>query len=358
MGVFDAALLASAIGLSVPILLASVGELVSERAGVLNVGLEGMILSGAFVAYLVAWKTGSMPLGLLGGIAGGAVFGLIMAVLAVKFGADQIVSGVGINILAVGATSFAFNEIFGSLGQQTLDRIGNWSIPFLSDTGLGRALFGQDPITYFAFISIPICWWLLYRTKWGLALRGAGEYPAAVDAAGISVYSVRWSAILFAAAMCGLAGAYLTVVEVGIFRQEMSAGRGFLALTAVIFGRWHPGGVVAACLLFGSADALQLRLQIEGSLPAEVWGLILLAALVIAIPIALRRTKVDSPKRALTICGLIAAGATALLIAAPTVSLPHQLWLAMPFILALIALSSTKGKARMPAALTIPYTRE
>lgn len=358
MGIFDAALLASAIGLTVPILLASMGELVSERAGVLNVGLEGMILSGAFVAYFVAWKTGSTAVGLLGGIAGGAIFGLIMALLAVKFGADQIVSGVGINILAVGATSFAFNEIFGTLGQQTLDRIGAWSIPLLSDTGLGKALVGQDPITYFAFISVPLCWWLLYRTKWGLALRGAGEYPAAVDAAGISVYSVRWSAVIFAAAMSGLAGAYLTVVEVGIFRQEMSAGRGFLALTAVIFGRWRPGGVLLACLLFGAADALQLRLQIEGSLPNEVWTLILLIALVIAVLIVLQRAPVDSRRRALTICGLVAAAATALWISSPTISLPHQLWLALPFILALIALSSTKGKARMPAALTLPYTRE
>lgn len=358
MGPFDAALLASTIGLATPILLASVGELISERAGVLNVGLEGMILAGAFGAYYVTWQSGDLLLGVLGGIAAGCVLGLVMALLAVRLGADQIVSGVGVNILAVGATTFAFNEIFADRQQITLDRIGDIPIPALSDAGgLGEAMFDQDPLTYFAFLSVPLSWYLLYRTKWGLSVRGSGELPTAVDAAGVSVSRVRWLATLAAAAFAGMAGAYLSIVEVGIFRQEMSAGRGFLALTAVIFGRWHPTGVLGACLLFGGADALQLRLQAEGSVPTEVW--LLIAAIAIgAVAYSLVRRAERSPSPlTLGVAVTIAIAGLALLIVDPVVSLPYQLWLAMPFILALVALASTVGRARMPKALTLAYHR-
>lgn len=357
MGPFDAALLASAVALTTPILLASIGELVSERAGVLNVGLEGMILAGAFGGYLVAWETGNPLLGLLGGVVAGCLLGLLMGLLAVRFGADQIVAGVGINILAVGATTFAFSEIFGSRDQVTLDRLGDISIPVLSDLGsLGEIFFDQDPVTYFAFVSVPLSWYLLYRTNWGLSVRGAGELPAAIDAAGISVARTRWLAVLVAAAMAGLAGAYLSVVEVGIFRQEMSAGRGFLALTAVIFGRWHPSGVLGACVLFGTADALQFRLQAQGSVPSEVWLLIGLIAAGAALMFSGRRSRTRAPVP-FAIALVVASSAIALLLADPVVSLPYQLWLAMPFILALVVLASTVGRARMPTALTLAYHR-
>lgn len=358
MGLFDAALLASTIGLTVPILLASVGELISERAGVLNVGLEGMMLAGAFGAYWATWATGSLLLGALAGIGAGLLFGVIMAVLSVRLGADQVVSGVGINILAIGATTFAFNEIFGSREQISVDRIDTLAIPGLHELGgVGSALFDQDPVTYLALLSVPGAWYLLFRTKWGLSVRGAGEFPAAVDAAGVSVSRVRWLGVFAAAGCAGLAGAYLSIVEVGIFRQEMSAGRGFLALAAVIFGRWHPVGVLGACLLFGVADALQLRLQAEGSVPVEVW-IVLAAGAVAALVVLIARRGVRGlgPLRlAVAIAGALAA--IALLIADPFVSLPYQVWLALPFVLALIALASTVGRARMPRALTLAYHR-
>lgn len=358
MGLFDAALLASTIGLTVPILLASVGELISERAGVLNVGLEGMILAGAFGAYWATWETGNLLIGLLAGIAAGWSLGLIMGLLAVRLGADQIVSGVGINILAIGATTFAFDEIFGDREQIALARIDALPIPGLSDLGgVGAAIFQQDPLTYIALLSVPASWYLLYRTRWGLSIRGAGELPAAVDAAGVNVARVRWLAILAAAGFAGLAGAYLSIVEVGIFRQEMSAGRGFLALTAVIFGRWRPGGVLAACLLFGAADALQLRLQAEGSVPPEVWGVVAAAAAVAVCFLLLRRRTPAFTSTRLAVALSLALAASALLAANPFVSLPYQVWLALPFLLALVALASTVGRARMPKALTLAYHR-
>lgn len=357
MGVFDAALLGSAIGLAVPILLTAVGELISERAGVLNVGLEGMILVGAFAAFWGTWQSGSLVAGVLIGVAAAVLLGVVMAILAVPLAADQIVSGVGINILAFGATTFAFNEIFGGREQVDVDRIGSLPVPGLEQLGgVGEALFNQDPITYVAFLSVPAAWYLLYRTKWGLAVRGAGEFPAAVDAAGVSVARVRWFAVLTAAACAGLAGAYLSIVEVGIFRQEMSAGRGFLALAAVIFGRWHPSGVLGACLLFGAADALQLRLQAEGSVPPEVWAVVAAVAIAIAALLVARRRPL--PVVALALASGIAVAAIALLIANPVISLPYQLWLALPFLLALAALASMVGRARMPRALTLAYHRE
>jgi ABC-type uncharacterized transport system permease subunit len=358
MGPFDAALLASALVITTPILLAALGEVISERAGVLNVGLEGMILAGAFFGFLAAWQLDSRVAGVAIGVLAGLLLAAVMALLTIEAKTDQIVAGVGLNILAVGITTFAFDQIFGSRGQVTLGNVGVLEIPGLSQLGgIGRALFAQDVIVYFTFLLVPLLAFLMKRTRWGLAVRSAGEKPAAADTAGISVRRVRWMATLTAGSLAGLAGAYLSVIQLGIFRQEMSAGRGFLALTAVIFGRWHPAGVAAACLLFGGADALQLRLQTSSSVPSEVWIVIAVTGIAFAAYVLTRSRARRADRGSLAAATVAALVGVALLVTAPSISLPPQLWLALPALLALLALAMTGSRARMPGALTIPYRR-
>jgi simple sugar transport system permease protein len=354
---FDTDWLASTLILTTPILLAATGELIAERAGVLNVGLEGMMLAGAFFAFLATWGTDSLLVGVVAGVAGGVLFGVIMALLAVEARADQIVSGVGINLAAIGLTTFLFDQIFGDRAQVVLDRIGAIEIPALSAIpDFGSALFDHDPVLYFAFLSVPLAWFLLYRTKWGLAIRAAGELPAAVDTAGVSVRRVRWMGVITASAMAGLAGVFLTLVTLGIFRQEMTAGRGFLALVAVIFGRWHPAGVLGACLVLGGADALQLRLAGRETVTPEVWLVIGAIAAAFAVYQVLRRRQRERPM-ALALAAAVAVTGIVLFASSPDVKLPDQVWRALPFLLALAVLAGTVARARMPSKLTLPYRR-
>ncbi|MBS1676198.1 MAG: ABC transporter permease [Actinobacteria bacterium] len=347
--------MAAVLVLSTPLLLASVGELVSERTGVLNVGLEGMMLAGTFSAYYVAYLTGSPVWALFGGIAGGLVFGLVMGGLAVQIGADQIVSGVGINLAAIGVTGFFFDEIFGNKPQTLVSTIGNVSIPGLSKIPvIGNAFFDRNPIVYLAFALVPAVWWLLFRSKWGLAIRAVGETPEAAEAAGISARRVRWLGALTAAGLAGLAGAYLVVVEVGIFKQEMTNGRGFLALVAVIFGRWRPGGVLIACVVLGGADALQLRLADDASVPRVVWAAVLLVVVIVALWMITRRRRRSKAMPLTAAVGILAAG---LCVIAPHVALPNELWRSLPFILALIVLAGSATTARMPSKLGLEFRR-
>ena len=354
---FDTIWLGSVLILTTPILLAALGELVSERAGVLNVGLEGFMLVGAFLSYWATWSTHSLGAGLLAGIVAGLVFAAVMALLAVEAGADQIVSGVGLNLAAIGLTGYLFDRIFANLKQQVVVILAPVPIPGLSAIpGFGPALFDHDPIVYFAFLLAPAAWFLLYRTRWGLSIRAAGEYPAAADTAGISVRLVRWMSVLCAGALSGLAGAYLAIVVVGIFREQMTAGRGFLALVAVIFGRWRPVGLVVACLILGGTDALQLRLANRPDLPRVVWA----ATALIAVGVVAHQLIRRSGRPPLTTSGVLAAAAVAaagLYVLAPTISVPIQLWRSLPFLLALLVLAGAVSQARMPAQLTLPYHR-
>jgi simple sugar transport system permease protein len=357
VGPFDAALIGSMLVLSCPLLLAAIGEVISERAGVLNVGLEGFMLFGAFFGFLVAWKLDSLVLGIIGGMAAGALLASVMAALTVSARADQIVTGIGINLVAIGFTTFLFDEIFGARGSVTLDTPGVIEIPVLSDLGgIGEALFARDLFVYLAFVLVAVTWFVLYKTQWGLAIRSAGELPAAADTAGVSVIRVRWMATLTAGALAGLGGAYLSLVQLGIFRQEMTAGRGFLALAAVIFARWRPGRVLVACLLFGLADATQLRLQGQQDVPRELWVVFGIAA-VGSLVWLVARHRAAVPRKRLAVIGGGLAIAVALFATDPSFRLPSQLWLAAPFLLALIALATSSSRMRMPQALAIPYRR-
>jgi simple sugar transport system permease protein len=359
IGPFDTAWLAAALVLTTPILLAAVGELISERVGVLNVGLEGYMLAGAFFSYYVTWKADSLFLGVLASVAAGLLFAAIMALLTVEAKADQIVTGVGINLAAIGLTSYLFDQIFGNKAQIVVPTVGSLSIPGLSSIpgGFGSALFNHDWILYLAFVSVFVVWFLLYRTKWGLAVRAAGELPAAVDTAGISVKRVRWMGVLAAGGMSGLGGANLAIVQVGIFHQEMTAGRGFLALVAVIFGRWRPLGVLGACFALGGADALQLRLADESQVPSQVWAVLAGIAAAIAIYQVTRWRQGRPRPVAIALSGAVALCGVVLAAASPHIDLPDQLWRSLPYLLALVVLAGAITRAHMPTKLTLPYSR-
>jgi simple sugar transport system permease protein len=357
-GVFDAAWVAATIALATPVLFAALGETVAERTGTIDVGLEGMMLVGAFFGFLVSWQTGSPWLAVGAGLFAGAVLAALMAVLSIEARADQIVAGIGLNILAFGVTSFVFDQIFAHRGQVVLDSMAPLGIPGLEDLGgIGKALFHQPPLLYVAYLLVPALWFLLYRTNAGLALRAAGELPEAVDTAGVSVRAVRWAGVLTAGALAGVGGAYLSVVSLGLFVQGMSAGRGFIALAAVIFGRWRPFSVLVACLVFGGADALQLRLQAEESIPREVW-VVAAAIPLVALCVMVARRGRSSINRADVFVGIaLAAACTSLAVIRPDWSVPSQLWLTMPYVVAILVLAGFVGRTRLPAALGVPYRR-
>jgi ABC-type uncharacterized transport system permease subunit len=354
MGPFDVNWLMATVRLSTPLLYASLGELVAERAGVLNIGLEGMMLTGAFFAFLATYVTDSVLVGTLVGLGSGAAVAAIMAVLAINARADQIVVGVGLNLLALGVTTFAFREVFSGQAEVRLDRPGVVPIPGLSRIPvLGPALFRQTLMVYLAFALVGVVWFVLYRTTWGLIIRAAGERPAAADTAGASVARVRWAGTVVAGGLAGVAGAFLSIGQLGLFIEGMSAGRGFLALAAVIFGGWQPLGVLVACLVFGAADALQLRLQAEATVPREVWLLVATVALgYLGWSVARRRL---APS--MLFATALAGGAIGLFTLAPAWHFPPQLWLTLPYVLALLALAGLVRRVRMPTGLAVPYRR-
>ncbi|WP_430244205.1 ABC transporter permease [Neorhizobium sp. DAR64861/K0K2] len=260
-------LLAAAIRLGAPILLASLGELVSERTGVLNIGLEGIMLFGTFGAVFGLQLTG-MP---YAAVAFGALWGVlaagVLAFAVASLRADQIVVGIGFNILALGATSLLRDMALSPAFQApSLRSVSNYRVPYLSELPIvGRAVFSQSPILYGAVI-VAILFWIFFRyTRLGLIFRAVGEGASAADAAGISVTKIRFSAMLVTGTMTGIAGAYLTLVSSGgVFVDNITGGRGYLAVAVVIFGRWHPIWVMLASILFGAADALQYQGQAIG----------------------------------------------------------------------------------------------
>jgi simple sugar transport system permease protein len=276
--VFDAVtfglLLASAVRLSAPILLASLGELVCERAGVLNIGLEGLMLFGAFGAVLGLQWTGEPVLGVLCGMAAGAGAAIVLAVAVAVLRADSVVAGIGFNILALGGTSLGRELLLSpSFTAPSLRALASWRIPGLWEVPVvGRAFFGQSPLLYGGIVLAIVLWAVIRYSRPGLVLRAVGEGASAADAAGIPVTAVRFAAMVFCGLLAGLAGAYLTLVASGgVFTDNVTAGRGYLAVAVVIFGRWKPLWIVLASLLFGCADALQYQGQAIGlALPAPL----------------------------------------------------------------------------------------
>jgi simple sugar transport system permease protein len=255
---------AATLRIATPLVLAAMGGIVIERAGVFAVGLEGMMLAGAFGTAVGASGAGGLAIGLAAGLLCSALVGAILAAVAVKLRADQMVTGLAINTLVIGLTSFLLRGVVGH-GRAPVLRIpllAAWPVPGLSAIPvIGPLLFQQPPLTYFAFVAtVPLYWFLMHSFP-GLRLRAVGENPAAADAAGADALKIRIWATILGAALAGLGGAVLVLQQVGTFTDSMTAGRGFLALAAIIVGRWMPFGTAAACLVFGAADALHLRVQ-------------------------------------------------------------------------------------------------
>jgi simple sugar transport system permease protein len=253
----------SALMFSTPLLFASLGELVAQKVGLINIGLEGYVLAGAFGGFAAASMSGSLWLGVGAAILAGLLFAALFGVMCVSLRNDQIVTGAALNFLALGATGLLYRVSYGATGStQTVDPFQPWDLPVLSRLPyLGPALFGQTSLTYLALLIGVLLAALFRYTRLGFHLAAVGEHPRAADAAGIPVTFVRWMAVLYEGVLGGLAGATLSLASSNTFNEEMSNGRGFIAIAIVIFGRWTPLGTVGAALFFGAAESLQLLLQ-------------------------------------------------------------------------------------------------
>ncbi len=260
-------LMLSTVRMATPILIVALAELYSERAGQVNIGLDGIMVFGSLIGFLVSYMTGSPYLGILAGAVGGILINMVYAFCTIHLGAEQIVYGMAINIFAPALASFIYKIYFGissSLVQATL--MASVPIPFLSDIPiLGRVFFNHTPIVYFAYLLVPLTFVFFNKTKAGLNYKAVGEYPKAAESLGINVIRQKYLACIICGAIAGVGGAYLTTCYISTYSDGVVSGRGFIALSAVIFGRWMPAGVLVAALLFGFADALQLRLQIMNS---------------------------------------------------------------------------------------------
>jgi simple sugar transport system permease protein len=256
------ALTAAMLRYGTPLAFAAMGGIFSERSGVVNIGLEGMMLSGAFFGILGADKLESWPLGLLCAALAGGIFALVHAFFAIHLRADQIVGGTAINFLAVGVTGYLFIDIYGGEGTPPdVPRIPSVNLGFLEDWYFIGPVLGQlNLMIWLAFLTVVVSWLVLFKTPIGLRIRAVGEHPRAADTVGISVYGIRYGAVTLSGVLAALGGAYLSIGFVNSFNQNMTAGRGFIALAAVIFGNWRPFGAAAAALLFGFSSALAQRL--------------------------------------------------------------------------------------------------
>lgn len=292
--IFTWALLFSTIRLATPLLLAALGGLFSERSGIINIALEGLMLAGAFTAAAVTHFVGSPWIGLLAGIAAGVLVAAVHAVACIRFKADQVVSGTAINILMLGIPAFISGALFASTG----------STPQIPKENL----IPWTPIVLAFLVLVPLTWYVLYRTPFGLRLRAVGENPEAADAAGINVKRLRYTAVLISGALAALGGAYLSIGQSSLFTRNMTAGRGFIALAALIFGKWRPVQTMLACLLFGFTEAIAIQLQ---------------------------GVKMPSGDE-----------------------IPNQFIQIIPYLLTIIVLAGFIGHSRAPRALGIPYEKE
>lgn len=311
MDLFDIVLTASfwaaAVRIASPLIFATMGELICERAGVLNLGIEGIMVFGAFAGWIAVYL--GMPLwwGVAVAFASGAVFGLLHATLTVPFGLSQHVVGLGITLLATATAYFAYRLALPQVtSPPRIEPFQPWEIPLLSDIPvLGQALFSQTPLTYAAFATAALTAFVLYRTPLGLAVRAAGENPAAVEAQGLSVTAIRMGAVMVGSGLMAVGGAFLTLSAFSSFFFEMVNGRGWICIALVVFGAWRPGKALLGALLFAAFDALQIRAQ-------------------------------QTPLGAVV---------------------PYQVFLMVPFVLSILALIVMSRRAEVPAALMVPYNK-
>lgn len=290
---FLVGLIAATLRVATPLIYATIGEVYTERAGILNLGIEGIMFLGAFVGFAVAYQAnqaglaGYLWLGLVGAILSGVLIALLMGFFSVTLGVNQHVAGLGITLLCMGLSLFGFRLVFGeSAVLPSIDPFTQFSI-FGDLPGLGP-IFNQYLLTYVAYLVLtPLAWWILYHTSLGLQLRAVGENPEAADAAGVSVFKMRYLALVMGGALMAVGGAFLSLAQLGAFSPGIVAGRGWVCIALVIFARWDPLRAVAGALLFGGVFALQLRLQTTGlDLPFELFLALPYIVTIIALAIA------------------------------------------------------------------------
>ena len=305
---FIISLLSGMIRLASPILFAALGELVVEKAGILNLNVEGSMTMGAFIGFAVARETGNLWLGVLGAGLSGALLSLIMAFLSVNLKVDQTITGLALNIFASGFSFYIYRILYQDFvggNMPTVQPFVALKIPFLSEIPvLGTILFSQHALSYIAFLLVPAIFYFLYRTKYGLALRCLGENPRTVDMKGLSVNTYQYLALIFGGIMSGIGGSFLTLASAGLFVGDIAAGRGWIAIAIVIFGNWKPTGIMWATLFFALLNSFQMQFQ------------------------------------------------------SLNIQLPYQVVLALPYILTILALIFSRRKLGAPLSLGIPYNRE
>ncbi|HIF37859.1 MAG TPA: ABC transporter permease [Gemmatimonadetes bacterium] len=294
--------LGTAIRLAVPLVIAALGESITERSGVLNIGIEGSIIAGALCASLAALEWSSIFLGMVFGAIGGGLVAMVFAVFVLGLNADQIIAGTATTMAGLGFTGAIYQARFAATGSViTLPVLRSFEIPYLGEVPILGPIFFQQSITvYFVYLLVPTLWYFLFRTSWGLELRSVGEDPAVAEESGISILFVRFLAIMFGGLLAGLAGAHLAL-DSGTFIENMSGGRGFIAIAIVVLGRWNPVSIAGAAIFFGAASALQFLFQSSGS------------------------------------------------------DLPFPLFLMLPYLLTLIALSGWFGRTKAPRSLALPW---
>ncbi|MDZ7792313.1 MAG: ABC transporter permease [Spirochaetia bacterium] len=299
------AFLSATLRMAMPLTLAGLGETFSEKSGILNIGLEAIMLSGAFFSFIIAFMTQSVLLGVCAGIAGGIAVSSIHAYLSIHCKVNQTIAGLALNFFIMGLTSFLFLIVFGKTTTLPECPVSpKIPIPVLSHIPLiGPVLFNQDLFVYFTFVAIFFAWFFINRTEWGINLHAVGEKPKAADSAGLNVFRIRYLSTIANGFFGGLAGSYLTLGLLGFFMENITSGKGYIALVVVILGRRNPPGILLAALVVGAAEALQFRMQTSG------------------IPV------------------------------------PSQLFTMFPYVITVVVLFLAVGKSREPSALGIPYIR-
>lgn len=263
-------ILFSAIRLATPYLYATIGEMFAQRSGVLNLGVDGIMLVGAYAAFFVVLNTGNLWLGLLAAVVVGLLMGLLMAFISVTLQAEQGISGIGLYMFGLGLSSLLFKVTIGTV--KTVSGFPPLKIPWLGDIPvIGQILFQHSLPVYGAFLLVPLAWWVLEKTTWGLKIKAVGQNPAAADSLGVSVIGVRYLCVCLGAVLAGIAGASLSIALTNLFQENLTAGLGFIAVALVYFGGWRPLGILAGTLLFSSVNALQLWMQVLGvKIPSDV----------------------------------------------------------------------------------------
>jgi simple sugar transport system permease protein len=295
-------ILYSGIRLAAPYLFAALGETVSQRSGVLDLGVDGIMLMGSFVAFYVVFKTGNLWLGVAASIVVGMLMGLLMSVISVTFQAEQGISGIGLYLFGLGLSSLLFRTMIGSV--KGITSFQPLRIPVLSDIPvIGEIFFNHNILVYMAYVMVPVIWFIFGKTTLGLKIRAVGQNPEAADSLGVNVNRVRYFGVIFGAAMAGVAGATLSTGLMGVWQDNITNGIGFIAVALVYFGGWRPLGVLFGSLLFATVNAFQLWIQVKG------------------IPI------------------------------------PSELAIMLPYVLTIIVLIFASGRVRQPAALTKPFER-